>query len=39
MICMQEKSDKMLMDFELRRAKLEEKQMEMDMQKIENFSF
>ena len=32
MISIQEKSDNMLMDFELKRARLEEKQMEMDMQ-------
>ena len=31
MIRMQEKSDKMLIDLELRRTRLEEKQMEMDM--------
>ena len=32
LIDMQEKSDKMMMELEMKRAQLEEKQMEMDMQ-------
>lgn len=39
LIGMQEKSDKMLMELELKRARLEEKQMEIDVQmRRENFS-